>query len=111
MRKISQLLLEGMLRQDISYTELEKKTSIPKSTLQRYFTEKTNKIPIDSVEKICEALDLNTPEVLGWVPSPSITPDETRLLRAWRGADESARQHALIILESSQVEPKKEQNA
>ena len=43
---------------------------------------------------------------------PSLLNDEEqRLIRAWRGADASARQYALIILESSQIEPKKEQNA
>lgn len=109
MRKIGQVLLEGMLRRQYSYADLEKKTGIPKSTLQRYFTEKTNKIPIDSVETICDALGLNTPEVLGWVSTPSA--EEARLLRAWRGAEPGVRALALEMLENHQVEKGTEMEA
>lgn len=66
----------------ISYSALSRMTGIAKSTLQRYATGTTNKIPLSAVEKIEHALMLRKGELMGWeeptpshFPSPEITDD------------------------------------
>lgn len=44
----------------LSYPELEKLTGIPKSSLQRYATGATKKIPIDYMEKIADVLNIDS---------------------------------------------------
>lgn len=51
---------------DVSYQELSDKTRISKSTLQRYATGETKKLPLDRVELIAQALDISTASLLGW---------------------------------------------
>lgn len=52
---------------DISLSKLSELTGISKSTLQRYETGTTNKIPIDAVSLIEKALHLTPGYLLGWV--------------------------------------------
>lgn len=86
MSRIGGLLLEAMHEKGLSYSDLEKLTGIPKSSLQRYFTARTEKIPIDYVEIICPALGLSAPEVMGWVepPRPVLSEDEHELVEIYR---------------------------
>lgn len=51
---------------DISYDELAIRTGIPKSTLQRYETGATAKIPMDAVSLIEKALNLSSGQLMGW---------------------------------------------
>ena len=44
----------------LSYPELEKLTGIPKSSIQRYATGYTKKIPIDCMEKLADALHIDS---------------------------------------------------
>lgn len=55
----------------VSYSELSELTSIPKSALQRYATGGTDKIPIDRVAAIANALSTTPMYILGW-NSPEI---------------------------------------
>lgn len=50
----------------ISYIELEKKTGIAKSSLQRYASGNTKKIPIEAVEAIAKATGCNASWIMGW---------------------------------------------
>jgi len=49
-----------------SYAELSKITGISKSTLQRYATGETKKIPIDNIEKIAAATNVSSEYLMGW---------------------------------------------
>ena len=66
--RIKQLVEESGL----SYLELEKKTGVKKSSLQRYASGATSKIPLDAIEKIAEAFEVDTRYILGW---ESATPE------------------------------------
>ena len=58
----------------LSYMELEKRTGVSHSTLQRYLTGKTNRIPLSAVEKIATATNVSAAWIMGWEESPTTTP-------------------------------------
>ena len=51
---------------NLSYQELEKKTGIKKSSLQRYASGVTSKIPLDVIEKLSVAFNVSQEYLLGW---------------------------------------------
>lgn len=57
----------------LSYPELEKITGVSKSSLQRYATGGTKKIPIECIEKIAEATGTDARYLMGWDSEPIST--------------------------------------
>lgn len=55
-----------------TYAELEKKTGIAKSSIQRYASGVTKKIPIDAIQAIARALGVSPEYILGWESSENI---------------------------------------
>ena len=51
---------------DLSYQELEKLTGIKKSSLQRYASGATTKIPLDVIEKLSAAFNVSQEYLMGW---------------------------------------------
>ena len=51
---------------ELSYSDLSKLTGLAKSTLQRYETGKTVKIPIDAIESIANALKVSPFDIMGY---------------------------------------------
>lgn len=49
-----------------SYQELEKRTGIKKSSLQRYASGVTTKIPLDVIEKLSVAFNVSQEYLMGW---------------------------------------------
>ena len=71
-------LKESVEKSGYSYVELEKRTGIAKSSIQRYVSGTTKKIPIDAVQAISKAVGVSAEYVLGWEDSnryisPTIT--------------------------------------
>lgn len=56
----------------LSYSELSKFTGITKSTLQRYETGTTSKIPLNVIDKIATALNVTPEHLMGWDSAESI---------------------------------------
>ena len=50
----------------LSYMDLERLTGVSHSTLQRYLTGKTNRIPLSAVEKIAKATGVSAAWIMGW---------------------------------------------
>ena len=50
----------------LSYVELEKLTGIKKSSLQRYASGVTTKIPLDVIEKLSFAFNVSQEYLMGW---------------------------------------------
>lgn len=71
MSEISDKILSILLGKEISYGELSDRTGIPKSALQRYATGQTEKIPIDRLEKIANAIGTSAAYLMGWDTNPS----------------------------------------
>ena len=77
-------------KSDMSYQEIEKLTGIKKSSLQRYASGTTTKIPMDVFEKLSVAFHVSQEYLLGWdekEDSPSevlLTEGEQQLLELFR---------------------------
>lgn len=76
-----------------SYQELEKITGIKKSSLQRYASGATAKIPLDVIEKLSKAFNVSQEYLMGWSEnakersSPdqiTLTEGEQKLLESYR---------------------------
>lgn len=66
MEKISDRLMAAMKATDTTYIELAQRTGISKSALQRYATGETEKIPLDRLEAMADALGVSAAHLLGW---------------------------------------------
>lgn len=60
--RIRQLVVNSKL----SYQELELKTGITKSSLQRYASGKTSKIPSDAIEKLSRFFNVSQAYLMSW---------------------------------------------
>jgi transcriptional regulator with XRE-family HTH domain len=69
-------LVEGS---DLSYLELEKLTGIKKSSLQRYASGVTTKIPLDVIEKLSVAFNVSQEYLMGWDDEKQDSPSERQL--------------------------------
>lgn len=97
-------LVEGS---DLSYLELEKLTGIKKSSLQRYASGVTTKIPLDVIEKLSVAFNVSQEYLMGWddekqdSPSePTLTEGEKKILELFRRIPEERQGYALEVLET-----------
>ena len=62
---IQQRLKQLRSEKELSYSDLAELTGLAKSTLQRYETGTTAKIPIDAIEAIAKALQVSPFEIIG----------------------------------------------
>lgn len=87
-----------------SYQELEKLTGIKKSSLQRYASGVTTKIPLDVIEKLSIAFNVSQEYLMGWEekessPSePELTEGEKILLDLFRRVPEENQQMVLQMI-------------
>ena len=91
----------------LSYQELEKFTGIKKSSLQRYATGTTSRIPLDVIEKLAIAFNVSQEYLMGWdikedSPSePQLTEGEKLMLELFRRIPEDRQAAALEILRAA----------
>ena len=92
---------------EMSYQELEKFTGIKKSSLQRYASGETTKIPLDVIEKLSVAFNVSQEYLMGWdenkdSPSePQLTEGEKLMLELFRRIPEDRQAAALEILRAA----------
>lgn len=65
-KEIIKRLKECVEKSNLTYLELEKRTGIAKSSLQRYVSGTTKKIPVDSIQIIAKAIGVSPEYILGW---------------------------------------------
>lgn len=89
-----------------SYSELEKITGIAKSSLQRYASGATAKIPLAAVEKLAAAFGVSQAYIMGWDEKPAeelqgmgalaaqvvMDPDAMEMARQYMAMDQADRQ-------------------
>ena len=63
----------------MSYQELEKATGVKKSSLQRYASGTTAKIPLDVIEKLSKYFNVSQKYLMGWDEEEKNSPEEPRL--------------------------------
>ena len=66
MNSITQKLREAYERKGLSYFELSKIANVPRATIQRYVAGTTDRIDIDKLQAICNALEIDVADVIGW---------------------------------------------
>lgn len=66
MNERAKRIFEAIEKSGYSYPELSKLTGISKSSLQRYATGETKKIPIDCIEKIAQATNTDSRYLMCW---------------------------------------------
>ena len=89
-----------------SYQELEKLTGIKKSSLQRYASGVTTKIPLDVIEKLSKTFNVSQEYLMGWSESeekispnePTLTEGEKMVLELFRKIPEDRQAEALDLL-------------
>ena len=72
---VPERLQKAITESEYSYEQLEVLTGIPRSSLQRYATGNTKKIPIDAIEKVAPFLNVTAPYLMGWSeerPTPTV---------------------------------------
>lgn len=63
----------------MSYQELEKATGVKKSSLQRYASGATAKIPLDVIEKLSKYFNVSQKYLMGWGEEEKNSPEEPKL--------------------------------
>lgn len=92
---------------EMSYQEIEKLTGIKKSSLQRYASGVTTKIPLDVIEKLSVAFNVSQEYLMGWdekkaSPSePSLTEGEKVLLDLFNRVPEDQQQLVLQMIRAA----------
>jgi transcriptional regulator with XRE-family HTH domain len=92
---------------DLSYQELEKLTGIKKSSLQRYASGATTKIPLDVIEKLSVAFNVSQEYLMGWdemkdSPSePTLTEGEKTLLDLFNRVPKDKQQLVLQMIRAA----------
>ena len=92
-----------------SYQELEKTTGIKKSSLQRYASGATAKIPLDVIEKLSKAFNVSQEYLMGWSENtkktspeePKLTEGEKMLLELFRRIPEDKQEIALQMIRAA----------
>ena len=87
-----------------SYLELEKATGIKKSSLQRYASGVTNKIPLDVIEKLSVAFNVSQEYLMGWEENkispakPELSEGEKALLDLFNRVPEERQEMVLQMI-------------
>ena len=87
-----------------SYQELEKVTGIKKSSLQRYASGATTKIPLDVIEKLSVAFNVSQEYLMGWEEQktspdkPELTEGEKLLLELFNRVPEERQEMVLQMI-------------
>jgi transcriptional regulator with XRE-family HTH domain len=91
-----------------SYQELEKTTGIKKSSLQRYASGVTAKIPLDVIEKLSKTFGVSQEYLMGWSedtknspPVMELTEGEKAILELFRRVPEDQQQLVLQMIRAA----------
>ena len=93
-----------MLRNSLTLVEIEQRTGIKKSSMQRYVSGQTGKIPMSAIEKLAVLFGVSGAYLMGWdekeiSPSePQLTEGEQLMLDLFRKIPEDRQPEALELL-------------
>lgn len=72
-----------MQRNSLTLLEIEKRTGIKKSSMQRYASGETGKIPLSVIEKLADLFGVSSEYLMGW-DEKERTPDKPELTEGER---------------------------
>ena len=93
-----------MQRHSLTLLEIERRTGIKKSSMQRYVSGATGKIPMTVIEKLAELFDVPGEYLMGWdekenSPSePQLTEGEQLMLELFRKIPADRQREAIDLL-------------
>jgi transcriptional regulator with XRE-family HTH domain len=96
-----------MLRNSLTLLEIEQRTGIKKSSMQRYVSGETGKIPLVAIEKLAKLFGVSAAYLMGWdekkeSPSePQLTEGEKVLLDLFRRVPEDKQQMVLQMIRAA----------
>lgn len=67
MKEIAERIKKRREELTLSYDELEKKTGIKKTILNKYETGEISSIPIDKFELLAKDLEIDPAKLMGWI--------------------------------------------
>ncbi len=95
-----------MQRHSLTLIEIEQRTGIKKSSMQRYVSGETGKIPMTAIQKLANLFGVSGEYLMGWEekkesPSePQLTEGEKKILELFRRIPEERQGYALEVLET-----------
>lgn len=66
----AQCIKNAVEKSGLTLYELQDRTNISKSAIQRYITGATDKIPFSAIEKLAKAIGVSPASIVGWEESP-----------------------------------------
>lgn len=99
-----------MLRNSMTLLEIEQRTGIKKSSMQRYVSGETGKIPMSAITKLADLFGVSGAYLMGWeepeekTPSPSepvLTEGELALLELFRRVPADRQQLVLQMIRAA----------
>lgn len=66
----AQRIKNAVEKSGLTLYELQDRTNISKSAIQRYITGATDKIPFSAIEKLAKAIGVSPASIVGWEESP-----------------------------------------
>ena len=93
-----------MQRNSLTLVEIEQRTGIKKSSMQRYVSGETGKIPMSAIEKLAKLFGVSGAYLMGWdkkedSPSePPLTEGEKLMLELFRKVPEDKQQLVLQMI-------------
>ena len=101
-----------------SYQELEKITGIKKSSLQRYASGVTTKIPLDVIEKLSKTFNVSQEYLMGWSENekkrspeePQLTEGEKKWLELYHQLSKETREVLVNVADKFENLPSDTQN-
>ena len=96
-----------MVRNDLTLVEIEQRTGIKKSSMQRYVSGQTGKIPMSAIEKLAKLFGVPATYLMGWdenkdSPSePQLTEGEKALLDLFNRVPKDQQQLVLQMIRAA----------
>ena len=93
-----------MIKNSLTLIEIEQRTGIKKSSMQRYVSGETGKIPMSAIEKLAKLFGVSGEYLMGWddkkdSPSePELTEGEKMMLELFRQIPADRQSEALDLL-------------
>ena len=93
-----------MQRNSLTLIEIEQRTGIKKSSMQRYVSGETGKIPMSAIKKLADLFGVSGAYLMGWdekndSPSePTLTEGEAMMLELFRQIPKDRQPEALDLL-------------
>lgn len=96
-----------MQRNSMTLLEIEQQTGIKKSSMQRYISGETGKIPMSAIEKLAKLFGVSGAYLMGWdekkdsPTGPQLSEGEKAMLELFRLIPEDRQQAALDLLKAA----------